>query len=58
MSEKSVNLYWKWVNLKEIELKAILDVVPNRWAKEGIPKRKEIPVKGKNDFRTCNSRKS
>ena len=46
MSEKSVNLYWKLGNLKELELKVILDVVPNKRAKEGISKKEEIPIKG------------
>ena len=30
----------------------ILDFVQNKSAKEGIPKRKEIPIKGKDDFKT------
>ena len=33
-------------NLKELELKVILDVVPNKRAKEGISKKEEIPIKG------------
>ena len=47
VSEKSVNLYWKWINLKELELKVILDVALNKWAKEGISKKEEIPLKRK-----------
>ena len=30
----------------------ILDFVQNKSAKEGIPKRKETPIKGKDDFKT------
>ena len=33
-------------NLKELELKVILDVVPNKRAKEGISEKEEIPIKG------------
>ena len=33
-------------NLKELELKVILDVVPNKRAKEDISKKEEIPIKG------------
>ena len=58
MRERSVNLYWKWINLTELELKVILDVIPNKLVKEGIPKREGIPIKGKNDFKTFSSRRS
>ena len=51
------NLHWKWINLKVLELKVILDVEQNKSETEGIPKREEIPIKGKNDFKTFSSRR-
>ena len=38
VSEQSVNLYGKWINLKELELKVILDVVQKKvFQKEKTP---------------------
>ena len=46
------------INLKELELKVILNVVRNKLSKEGTPKTEKVPIKGKNNFITFSRRRS
>ena len=52
MSEKSVNLYWKWVNVKKIRAQGN----SGRCTKQISKIREKIPIKGNNYFKTCSSR--
>ena len=49
VTEKSVNLYRKW---RIIKVHGDSGHCTNTLGKQGILKREEIPIRGKNDFKT------
>ena len=55
VTEKSVNLYRKW---RIIKVHGDSGHCTNTLGKQGIRKREEIPIRGKNDFKTLSSRRS